>query len=181
MRSKTQKTGYPQPEPVLYNKSETATFIHQRSNRFLISLLVMLICFPLYYLGLFGSVEGPLQPAQIGQWLADIGVSRSHILFIFAAVMILSVTWNWVFNLLSLLIGSRLTCNQMDEHGLTCGVAVIRQKIADPKKDRVTSQYICSCGHKRPAAHFHPVKKGAISHTAWIISLAVCLTVLWLS
>ena len=181
MRSEIRKAGYPQPEPALQNNSETTTFIHQRSNRFLMSLLIMLICFPLYYLGLFGSVEGPLQPAQIGQWLAGIGVSRSHILFLFAAVMILAVTWNWIFNLLSLLIGSRLTCNRTGEHGLTCGVAVIRQKNADQKTGRVTSQYICSYGHKRPAAHFHPVKKGAVSHTAWIISLAGCLTVLWLS
>ena len=171
MRSKTQKTGYPQPEPALQNKSETATFIHQRSNRFLISLLVMLICFPLYYLGLFGSVEGPLQPAQIGQWLAGIGVSRSHILIIFATVMVLAVTWNWIFNLLSLVIGTRLTC----------GVPVTRKKVIDQKTGSINSQYDCIHEHNSPAAHFHPVKKGAVSHTVWIISLAGCLTVLLLS
>jgi hypothetical protein len=181
MRNETQKAGYPQPEPALQNKSETMTFIRQRSNHFSMSLLVMLICFPLYYLGLFGGVEGPLQPAQIGQWLAGIGVSRSHILFMFAAVMILAVTWNWVFNLFGPVIGYRLICSRMGGHGLLCGAPVTRQKIADPKTDRVTSQYGCAHGHKHPAAHFHPLKKGAFSHTAWIISLAGCLTVLCLS
>lgn len=181
MHSKTQKICYPQPEPVLQNKSETATFIHQRSNRFLMSLLVMLICFPLYYLGLFGGVEGPLQPAQIGQWLAGIGVSRSHILIMFSTVMILAVTWNWIFNLLSLVIGNRLTCNRTNEHGLTCGVPVTRKKVIDQKTGSVNSQYSCIHGHNSPAAHFHPVKKGAISHMAWIISFAGFLTVLWLS
>lgn len=181
MRRETQKAGYPQPKPALQNKSETGTSIHQRTNRFLISLLMMLICFPLYYLGLFGGVEGPLQPAQIGQWLAGSGVSRSHILIMFAAVMVLAVTWNWAFNLLSLVIGTRLTCNRTNEHGLPCGVPVTRKKVIDKKTGSVYSQYSCIHGHNSPSAHFHPVKKGAVSHTVWIISLAGCLTVLWLS
>ncbi len=147
-------------------------FTHQRINRFILSILVMLVCFPLYYLGFFGSVEGPLQPVQIGQWLADIGVSKNHILVLFTSLTILTVTWNWIFNLSSLLIGSRLTCKWEDRRGLICGVPVIFKKIFDKKTDRFLTQYVCSRGHKRHDAHFHPVKKGTVSHAVWMISLA---------
>ncbi len=36
-------------------------FLHKRLIRMFLSLLVMVLCFPLYYLGLFGSCGGAAQ------------------------------------------------------------------------------------------------------------------------
>ena len=40
------------------------SFLQQRLIRLCLSILVMVLCFPLYYLGFFGTVDGPLHPAM---------------------------------------------------------------------------------------------------------------------
>lgn len=157
------------------------SYIQKRLIRFCLSMLVMVICFPLYYLGLFGGVEGPLSPAQIGDRLAGMGVTRTHSMVFFLSFLIIALSWNWIYNLVSLLMGSRLTCNKTDDQGRPCGAPVRRRRVVHKKRGNVVSQYLCTHGHKRPDAHFHPVKKGTISQTVWVISLAFCVIVFFLT
>lgn len=73
-------------------------FVQTRLQNFGLSMIVMGISFLLYYMGLFGGVEGPLEPAKIGDTLASLGVSNYHILGICLLLMIISLTWNHVYN-----------------------------------------------------------------------------------
>ena len=157
------------------------SFIHKRLVRMSLSTVVMILCFPLYYLGLFGSVEGPLNPARIGDFLASMGVTKTHSLVFFLSFLIIAVSWNWIYNTVSLLVGARLTCKKPDEEGKICAAKAERKKVANEKTGKVVVQYICEKGHKRPQAHFHPVQKGTISNTVWVICLAFCVIVLFLS
>jgi hypothetical protein len=158
------------------------TFVQQRLIRLCFSMLVMIVCFPLYYLGLFGSVEGPLNPASIGGVLAGLGVTRTHSMTFFLSFLIIAVSWNWVYNAVSLGLGYRLSCSgKMDGEGTECGALVKREKVAHKKTGRVTVRYTCAEGHKRLDAHFHPVTKGTFSHTLWVTSLCFCVIVFFMS
>ena len=158
------------------------TFVQQRLIRFCLSMLVMVVCFPLYYLGLFGSVEGPLNPARIGDTLAGMGVTQTHSMVLFLSFSIFAVSWNWIYNAVSLWMGSRLTCNRKtDEDGTACGAVVKREKAMHKKTGQVTMRYVCAKGHNRPDAHCHPVKKGTFSHTLWVTSLCFCIIVFFMS
>jgi len=157
------------------------SFIHKRLIRMSLSTLVMILCFPLYYLGLFGSVEGPLNPDRIGDFLAGMGVTKTHSLVFFLSFLIIAVSWNWIHNIVSLLVGSRLTCNKLDEEGKPCGARVERRKAEQKKTGQKVAQYVCAHGHKRPDAHFHPVRKGMVSHTVWLVALSFCVVVFLLS
>jgi hypothetical protein len=156
-------------------------FIQRRLVRFGISMIVLGLCLPLYYLGFFGTVEGPLNPARIGQYLGHMGVSRTHASLFFLALLIFALTWNWIYNYASLLMGARLTCKKPDEEGRLCGARVERKKVAQKKTGKMIPQYVCAQGHKLPEAHFHPVQKGTFSHTLWVTALAFCVVVFFLS
>ncbi len=73
-------------------------FVQTRLQNFGLSMIVMGISFLLYYMGLFGGVEGPLEPAKIGDTLGSLGVSNYHILGICLLFMVISLTWNNVYN-----------------------------------------------------------------------------------
>lgn len=164
------------------SKGNPQDFLRQRLTRFGLSMIVMAICLPLYYLGLFGSVEGLLHPAQLGVRLANIGVSKTHLLGICLSCVVIAVTWNWVYNLVSLLTGWRMTCvEKMDDKSTECGARVTRKKVAHKKRGTLDHHYECILGHKRPQAHFHPVKKGGFGHTLWVISLLFSAMVFYLS
>jgi hypothetical protein len=157
-------------------------FVQQRLIRFCLSMLTMVVCFPLYYLGLFGSVEGPLNAASIGETFAGMGVTQAHGMVFFLSLLMIAVSWNWIFNAVSYAMGSRLTCNRkMDTDGTVCGAPVKREKVLQKKTGHVTVRYACSEGHLRQDAHFHPVKKGTFSHTLWVISLCFCVIVFFMS
>jgi hypothetical protein len=157
------------------------SFVQKRLFRMFASMLVMILCFPLYYLGLFGSVEGPLNPERIGDSLASMGVTKTHSLVFFLSFLIIAVSWNWIYNIVSLLMGHRLTCNKKDEEGKPCGVRVERRKAVQKKTGQKLTEYVCANGHKRPDAHFHPVQKGRFSHTVWLVALVFSVVVFFLS
>ena len=171
------------PEESAFRKWwNSRSYVQQRLIRFCASMLVMVLCFPLYYLGLFGSVDGPLHPARIGEHLAVMGVTRTHSMALFLTFLIFAVSWNWIFNLISLLIGARLTCKRAIEgSGHICAAAVKRQMAVNKRNGAKITQYICSKGHKRPEAHFHPLRKGTVSHSVWLISLAFCIIVFFMT
>jgi hypothetical protein len=157
------------------------SFVQKRLVRMSLSTVVMILCFPLYYLGLFGSVAGPLNPGRIGDSLAGMGVTKTHSFIFFLSFLIIAVSWNWIYNIVSLLLGSRLTCNKADEEGKPCGARVERRKVEQKKTGQKVAQYVCANGHKRPDAHFHPVQKGTVSHTVWLVALTFCVVVFFLT
>ena len=157
------------------------SFIQKRMIGLCLSILVMLICFPLYYAGFFGGVEGPLNPANIGETLAGMGITKTHSMVVFLSFLIISVSWNWIYNLVSLVIGARLTCNKVGDQGQPCGASAKRTKAVQKKTGKPVTQYVCAKGHKRPDAHFHPVTKGTVSHTLWVIALTFCVIVFFMS
>ena len=68
---------------------------------------------------------------------------------------------------------------KIDDQGTPCGAKVKRQKVVQKKTGETSVQYVCEHGHKRPDAHFHPIKKGTVSHTLWVLSLCFSLIVLF--
>jgi hypothetical protein len=117
----------------------------------------------------------------MGESLAGMGITKTHSAVFFLSLLIISVAWNWLFNLVSYLAGARLTCNKAGEEGLPCGARVERRKVVQKKTGQSVPQYVCERGHKRPDAHFHPIQKGTASHTLWIIAVVFCVIVLFLS
>ena len=118
------KSQRPHKSGPLIGLNNNRNYGRERLFNFGVTMIVMSICFPLYYLGLFGNVEGPLQPARLGERLASMGVSKTHMLALFLSFLIISVTWNWIYNLVSLLIGSRLICfKKVGHEGAACGGA----------------------------------------------------------
>jgi hypothetical protein len=67
----------------------------------------MAVSLALYYLGLFGQVQGPLQPAHIGEKLNSWGLTRMHVLFFCLFLCCLSLTWNWIYNGISRLVSKK--------------------------------------------------------------------------
>jgi len=167
-----------------YSGGETyrRTYGQQRLANFGITLMVMGLSFSLYYLGFFGRVDGPLNPEQLGEYLAASGVSRAHCITLAVVLALLTLSWNWIFNLACLRLGRRLTCSRVDDRGDICGHPVRRQKTSAPKRSSQRLQrYRCSRGHKQPTAHFHPLKKGTVGHMLWVISAILCLIVFYAS
>lgn len=159
----------------------TRTFLQKRMIRFCMSMVVFMLCLPLYHLGLFGSVDGPLHPARMGESLAGMGITRTHAIVFFLSVLVIALSWNLVYNLVCYFNGSRLTCNKADEEGKVCGAKVERRKAVQKKSGAAVPQYVCERGHKRPDAHFHPLQKGTAGHSVWVVAAAFCAIVLFLS
>jgi len=151
-------------------------FARNRLHNFGLTMVVMGVSFVLYYLGLFGTVEGPLTPANMGASLSSLGVTQRHMMVLLLSLLIGAVSWNWVYNLTSLAVGSRMTCmgRAKDEMGC-CGAPVQRTRYVSKRTGRTVVEYVCPCGHRRPDAHFHPIKKGTASNTVWIACLVFVL------
>jgi hypothetical protein len=154
--------------------------LQQRMLRLCLSLLVMVLCFPLYYAGLFGTQEGPLNPANIGARLAEMGVSQTHAMVLFTTLVIVAVSWNWIYNAVSLAAGHRLTCSHAEPDGRVCGAAATRGKVTRKLTGKTVEQYTCPRGHRRGEGHFHPVRKGVVSHCVWVLAVFFCLVVYFL-
>ncbi len=88
------------------NDSPMNQYIRKRTQSFGLSMIVMGGSFFLYYLGLFGNVEGPLSPENIGDFLTGMGVEKIHMLMSFLSFFIIALTWNHIFNLVIHIMGS---------------------------------------------------------------------------
>ncbi len=145
------------------------SFFQNRLANFGVTLMVMGASFALYYLGLFGTVEGPLTPERMGASLSAMGITQRHVIVMLLTLLIAALTWNWIYNLGSLLAGHRMTCNAVDKAtGEVCGAAVQRRRHVAKRSGHTVVEYRCPHGHLRPEAHFHPVRKGTVSNTIWI-------------
>ncbi len=160
----------------------TLSFIQKRMLRMFMSMAVMILCFPLYYLGLFGTVDGPLHPSRIGDSLAGMGVTRIHSMTFFLSLLIIAVSWNWIYNLVNWSRGARMTCTHpLKKQASVCGATVQRTRSMQPQTGKNAWQYVCRDGHKRPNAHFHPIRKGTLSHCLWAIALGFAFIVIFMS
>ena len=146
----------------------------QRSDllaRFGCQMVVIGICFPLYYLGFFGSVNGPLHPALLGERLLDMGITRTHVLMISSFIVLLTLIWNWVHNWVSRRFGYHLTCTMIKDRDTSCN-APIRQKSWVPTENGSgVWEYMCVQGHRQPQASYNAVRKGPYSHMVWITAM----------
>lgn len=88
------------------NKNQLNGYIRKRTHSLGWSMVVMGASFFLYYLGLFGTVQGPLAPETIGETLAGMGVEKIHMLTFFLSFFIMALTWNHIFNLVTYVTGS---------------------------------------------------------------------------
>lgn len=139
--------------------------------KFGLNMIVMAVCFALYYLGLFGGVEGPLTVANIGRGLAETGLTSDHFQGLLVTIFAVALCWNWVVNLLAHATGQRLTCSAGSPEQGFCGGPAERVRQAG----EAGWAYVCPHGHRRDAAHFHPVRKGTAANTVLLISLVCSL------
>ena len=72
----------------------------QQLRRFGWSMISLAVCISLYYLGFFGTTEGPMNPARLGMKMAEFGVNRTHVILVLAAIFLVSIAWNWIYNLI---------------------------------------------------------------------------------
>jgi hypothetical protein len=172
-----------QTPAALYSGGQTyrRTYGQQRLVHFGITMIVMGVCFFLYYLGFFGGVDGPLNPAQLGEHLSASGVSRAHLIIAAAVLVLLSLSWNWIFNLVCLRLGWRLTCSRVGEQAVICGATIRRHAVPQEMNDKSPQRYVCTHGHTQREAHFHPLKKGTIGHMLWVTSLIFAVIVFYAS
>jgi hypothetical protein len=146
--------------------------VRSRLHNFGLTMVVMGASFILYYLGLFGTVDGPLTPANMGNALSGLGVTQRHVIMVLLSILIIALSWNWVFNLTSALTGARMTCKALEKDGNSlCGEPVKRARHISKRSGEKVVQYVCPHGHRRSEAHFHPVKKGPVSNTVWMACL----------
>ena len=152
------------------------TYLQKRAHNLGMTMMVMGACFFFYYLGLFGSVEGPLSPESIGSWLAGQGVTWLHVKIFFLSFFVLSLVWNHLVNLVCFFSGKRRTCVHTSRQEGECGRPA--RKVTLSSAERGTEiLYICGKGHSSASACFHPLKKGYAAHLVWITAM-VCTAIL---
>ena len=147
------------------------SYAQQRLRQFGLTMIVMGISFILYYLGLFGRVDGPLDPAQLGAHLALWGLNKTHILLMAVCLTLLTIAWNWIYNLAAFLRGTRRTCSRIDDRGNRCRKPVGAKQTIRTADGRPLTRYVCALGHKRVDADFEALKKGPVGHMLWAISV----------
>jgi hypothetical protein len=136
-----------------------------------LNMVVMAVSFGLYYLGFFGRVDGPLSMPNIGRALAEMGFTVNSFQAMLVILFIVSLTWNWVLNIIAHLTGQRLTCTKGSPQEGFCGELVQRRRDESGR----SWTYTCPQGHRRTDAHFHPIRKGKLANSLLMASLAAAL------
>jgi hypothetical protein len=126
-----------------YPLNDDNRLIRHQAMRLVVTLVSLGGSIWLYYLGFFGTLEGPLNPEKIGAAVAGSNIGPGHLLAGLFLIFLVSISWNWVYNLINRIKIQRA----VTRHPQTAG----KQKIAP-----VT---------------FQPVRKGPWSHTIWAGSL----------
>ncbi len=138
-----------------------------------LNLAVIGVSFLLYYMGFFGTTEGPLSPDRIGETIAAAGVTRGGFLGLTVATALGLLCWNWIYNLGCFVLGRRLICTAMRPDGDPCGCSVSRAPLFDGVSSR-RKRYVCRHGHRCATARFLPVRKGLVANT--LLAVAVMLS-----
>jgi len=135
-----------------------------------LNMIVMALSFMLYYLGFFGKVDGPLSMTNIGKALSGVGITSDGLQIILFVLFVISLTWNWVLNLVARRTGRNFSCTYGNKEKGPCGL--LAQRSTDSKGRWI---YTCPSGHRKPEAHFQPIKKGVFANSAMMVSLACCV------
>lgn len=158
------------------NPPQRRGFIQTRFQNFSLTLIVMGASFSLYYLGLFGGVPGPLEPARIGDRLAALGFSDRHLLVTFLVFLVISISWNWLYNAVNRLRGRHMTCTFRKDGGAAfCAAPILKEK-----SEFSAGRYVCTAGHTCSHVHIQVVKKGTVSHFLWMMWLVFSIMVFYL-
>lgn len=148
-------------------------FIQNRMQNFGWTMIVMGVSFAFYYLGLFGGVDGPLNPDKIGDRLAATGFTNHHLLGLLLTLMAIAIVWNWIYNGICRALGKRMVCvHQAKGARGACGAPVQRN---------AAGNYACAAGHVSSRALFVPVKKGTVAHFLWMMLLIFSGIVIYLT
>lgn len=153
--------------------SSKPSFFQERLRRFGLNIVVMGASVALYYLGFFGRVDGPLNPNRIGVKLAALGFTGRHLLITLLTLLIVAITWNWLYNIVCRLSGRRMTCLFHSNNDPAC--------CALPVRSVQRGLFVCNAGHRCTAANFYPLKKGAFAHFVWMMLLIFSVIVYYLS
>jgi hypothetical protein len=153
------------------NQTQRSNYAQRWKAGFGLNMIVMAVCFALYYLGFFGRVDGPLSMANIGRALSDVGFTVGSFQAMLVFLFVIALTWNWVLNLVAHLTGQRLTCTKGSPQEGFCGELVQRRKDDSGKN----WAYTCPRGHCRNDAHFHPIRKGKLANSLLMASLAAAI------
>jgi hypothetical protein len=160
----------PKEDPAM-NPTPRHSHTQRRAAAFGLNMIVMAVCFALYYLGFFGGVEGPLNMAAIGKHLAGIGFTAVSFQLLLVLIFLACLTWNWVLNLIGHMTGQGLTCAKGSPQEGFCGEFVQRSRDTTGKG----WTYTCTRGHCLNEAHFHPIRKGKLANSLLMASLAAAL------
>jgi len=125
-------------------------YARRRAKRFGLTMVVLGISVGLYYLGFFGTAEGPLNPARIGSAYKSLGLGKTHLLSGLIGFFLVSLTWNWVYNI----------------------VNRIRKRLAVPGSLSLQSR---SRDYDRT---YRPMRKGVWGHTVWAALFIVLISVM---
>lgn len=143
-------------------------------QRFGLTMLVLAVSLVLYYFGFFGTYQGPLHPAKIGNALDGLGLQQWHFVYIPILLSVLSLTWNWVANCFCRATGRRLAClRQESKDSLPCARSVRKQAGIGQQQ----AVFVCSQGHQETAARFCPLKKGPWSYVFGLFWLLIAVLV----
>lgn len=154
---------------------------NRQLKKFGISMSVMAASIGLYYLGFFGSFDGPLHPTRVGEKLSRLGFTAIHLLVIFIILFAASVTWNWIYNLFNRWTGRRHCCLRKNDSGEICGAATAMQKIQAQPAGANNRLFLCEKGHKNTHARYIPVKKDKWGYSLCAVMLVlVCGTALYI-
>lgn len=135
-------------------------FIQTRLQNFGLTMIVMGASFILYYLGLFGGVEGPLTPARMGERLAATGFNNRHLLILMMSCTAVALSWNWMYNGICRLFGRRMVCTCRSANGEVCGA---------PARHKAGGVFVCSTGHQPATVRYQAVRKGTLAHFIWMM------------
>jgi hypothetical protein len=122
-----------------YPLNDDNRLIRHQAMRLVVTLVSLGGSIGLYYLGFFGTLEGPLNPEKIGAAVAGSNIGPGHLLAGLFLIFLVSISWNWVYNLIQRMKIQRA----VTKHPQTAG---------KQKNEPVT---------------FQPVRKGPWSHTIW--------------
>ncbi len=169
------------PSPEISEGRPVSRNSAQRLGNFFLSLGIMALSFVFYSLGLFGDVEGPLNPARLGSTLAALGLTKQHLIALLLTLSIFATVWDRLFNAVYRRTGARRICAYKEkDQPKPCGSAVKRETNTRRQTDQTRVRYVCEKGHRCAESDFKPWCKGPLSRSVGLCSL-VFLTAIFLS
>ena len=99
------------------HREDRETLARRQIKRFGWNMVVLAGSVGLYYLGFFGTTDGPLNPHRLGTTMADFGITGMHLTAGVILVFLISISWNWVYNLKLRVRYSSRSANRQDNFG----------------------------------------------------------------